>query len=34
MATIYDDVETLKTQMAQVQTDIELLTNGMHDANN
>ena len=33
MATIYDDVETLKTQMAQVQTDIELLTNGMPDAN-
>ena len=33
MATIYDDVETLKTQMAQAQSDIEDLTNGMPDAN-
>lgn len=33
MATIYDDVETLKRQMAAVQADIENLTNGMPDAN-
>lgn len=33
MATIYEDVETLKTQMAQVLIDIDNLTNGMPDAN-
>lgn len=33
MANIYDDVETLKTQMAQVQSDIDTLTNSMPDAN-
>lgn len=33
MATIYEDVETLKVQMAQAQSDIEDLTNGMPDAN-
>lgn len=34
MANIYDDdVETLKTQMAQVQNDIDTLTNSMPDAN-
>lgn len=33
MANIYDDVETLKTQMTQVQSDIDTLTNSMPDAN-
>lgn len=33
MATIYEDVETLKQQMAAAQEDIENLTNGMPDAN-
>lgn len=34
MATIYEDVETLKTQMAQVQNDIETLTNSIPDISN
>lgn len=33
MASIYEDVDTLKTQMAQVQDDIDNLTNSMPDAN-